>query len=399
MVKFRPEIEPVVRLIEETPRDRALEVGDRAAQEGPLVQRPARRPVPGGHPQHQAAAGRLQVPRRDGHQLGARAGPIVGRERAAAPAALGPRQLQELAGAGRQGRRLGARARRRIAPAQAAAGQGRIRPGDGDVGRRGGRRGRRRPLPQRRAPPRPWSRSGAWPCAISAISATRRSSPPRAGAPCRRSAGSTPSPCCARSSSACSTSRATPPTARRARTRPTWKTPARSAQTGRSAATTRRATQALLQVIRQATPGSRLGRGRQAAQSGDRPRLALGRRDPRRVRAHDAQPGNRRHSRHDGHQLAPLHLHGQRRRHDPPAGPAPGRRLAAHVSRPRQADRRGRDRRAQSESRRPISSGDEAVGEIFATINEDRKKAAAQGHGLPGPRGLARSRSSTPPGE
>ena len=45
------------------------------------------------------------------------------------------------------------------------------------------------------------------------------------------------------------------------------------------------ATQALLQVMRQATPGSRLGRGRQAAQPGDRTRFPLGCRHPVRLRA------------------------------------------------------------------------------------------------------------------
>ena len=91
MVKFRPEIEPVVRLIEETPRDRALEVMIAQLKKGLSYKDLLAGLVPGGHPQHQAAAGRLQVPRRDGHQFGARAGPIVGRDRAAAPPALGPR--------------------------------------------------------------------------------------------------------------------------------------------------------------------------------------------------------------------------------------------------------------------------------------------------------------------
>ena len=98
---------------------------------------------------------------------------------------------------------------------------------------------------------------------------------------------------------------------------------------------------------------SGLGRGRQDAQPGDRTRFSLGCRHPVRLRAVDAQPGNRRHPRHDGHQRTPLHLHGQRRRHDPPACPAPGRRLAADVSRTRQTDRLGRHRLAQGEPRRP----------------------------------------------
>ena len=78
MVKFRPEIEPVVRLLEDTPRERALEVAIAAAQEGAFVQEFAGGIVPGGHPQHQAAAGGIQVSRGDGDQLGPRAGSIGG---------------------------------------------------------------------------------------------------------------------------------------------------------------------------------------------------------------------------------------------------------------------------------------------------------------------------------
>ena len=47
--------------------------------------------------------------------------------------------------------------------------------------------------------------------------------------------------------------------------------------------------------------------------------------------------------------------------------------------RPDQADRLDRHRRAQGQPRhRRSRSGDEAVGEIFATINDDRKKAGAK---------------------
>ena len=90
-VKFRPEIEPVVRLIEDTPRERALEVVIAQLKKGLSYKNLLVRLVPGGHPQHQAAAGRLQVPRGDGDQLGACSGPVGGRDRAAAALALGPR--------------------------------------------------------------------------------------------------------------------------------------------------------------------------------------------------------------------------------------------------------------------------------------------------------------------
>ncbi len=110
-VRFRPEIEPVVRWIEETPARPGLRGRPGRAEGGALVPRPARGPVPRRHPQHQAEAGRVQVPRGDGHQLGPPARPGVGDGRAAAAPALGPRQLQELAGPGHQGRGLDPRAR------------------------------------------------------------------------------------------------------------------------------------------------------------------------------------------------------------------------------------------------------------------------------------------------
>ena len=71
MVKFRPEIEPVVRLIEDTPLrcDRtAPRNGDHAAQEGLSYNPPTLwKLFPRGNPQHQAAARRIQVSRRHGH--------------------------------------------------------------------------------------------------------------------------------------------------------------------------------------------------------------------------------------------------------------------------------------------------------------------------------------------
>ncbi len=75
-------------------------------------------------------------------------------------------------------------------------------------------------------------------CAISATSVTRRFSLPSAGEPCRRSAGNTPSPCFARSFLECSTCAATAVRGPSGRTRPTWKMPPRFARNGRSAATT-----------------------------------------------------------------------------------------------------------------------------------------------------------------
>ena len=145
------------------PRDRAggaLDRGDaarpgargrhRAPQGRALLPRPARGAVPGRHPQHQAAPGRVQVPRGDGHQLGAPAGADRGGPRPAPADALGPRQLQEVAGAGHQGRRLDSGQGGRGAAAQARPGEGRVHPRDGRLGLRRGRRRRRRALPHGR---------------------------------------------------------------------------------------------------------------------------------------------------------------------------------------------------------------------------------------------------------
>ena len=143
--------------------------------------------------------------------------------------------------------------------------------------------------------------------------------------------------------------------------------------------------------------GSGFGRSRQDAQPGRFARLALGRRDPRGLRVAHAQAGYPRGSRDDVHQRPTLHLHGQRRRHDPAAGPAAGDRLAADVPGPNQADRRRTaSTRSRSNPDTPISSGDEAVGEIFAAISDDRKKAAAKAQAYLDEEGRPTC-SSTPP--
>ena len=159
-VRFRPEIEPVVRWIEETPRDAILDVAVDHLKRG-LSYRDLLaglflagirniKPSPVGFKFHAVMV------INSAHLLGQTA---AGRRPAAAPV-LGPRQLQELAGAGREGGGLDARQGRRGPPAHARPGEGRIRQGDGRLGRRGRRRRRRRPLPDRRARPRRWSRSG-----------------------------------------------------------------------------------------------------------------------------------------------------------------------------------------------------------------------------------------------
>ena len=109
-------------------------------------------------------------------------------------------------------------------------------------------------------------------------------------------------------------------------------------------------------AARNAPPGDargRLGRGRQAAGAGDRPRLDLGRRRPAFERADHAQSRHHRDPRDDVGELAALHLRRQRRRYDAEAGAAPGGRLAADVPRADQVAQAADDRRAARRRRRP----------------------------------------------
>ena len=198
MVRFRPEIEPVVRWIEDTPREQVFE---KAVAE-----------LKGGLSYRALLAGlflagiRNIKPRPVGFKFHAvmviNSAHLLGQTRPS-PNACSPSSGHSTTSRTRrrrrQGGRLDARQGRRVARARAPSSQGRVPPGHGGLGRRGGRRGRGRPLPGLRRGRDAWSRSGGWPSATSATSATSRSSRPRAGAPCRRSAGSTPSPCSARS--------------------------------------------------------------------------------------------------------------------------------------------------------------------------------------------------------
>ena len=94
MVRYRPEIEPVVALDRGDPARPGFREGRGRAQGRAVVPLAAGGAFPGGHPQHQAASGRVQVPRGDGDQLGPPAGPNLGRFRAAPSHVLGPRQFQ-----------------------------------------------------------------------------------------------------------------------------------------------------------------------------------------------------------------------------------------------------------------------------------------------------------------
>ena len=145
------------------------------------------------------------------------------------------------------------------------------------------------------------------------------------------------------------------------------------------------ATVALLEAIRQATPEAASAEAVELLNGGVSPdslwdAVVLGgsellMRKPGIVALHAVTVGQR----------PPLHLRRQRRRHHPQARPAPGRRLAADVPRRDQARRRD-PRSTRSEPIAPESAGDEAVGEH---LRHDREGA--------GPR-PPRRRSATSPG-
>ncbi len=378
MVKFRPEIEPVVRLIEDTPRDSALEVAIAQLKKGLSYKNLLAglflagirniKPRPVGFKFHAVMV------INSAHVLG---------QSSAVTERLLPLlwALDNFKGSQAQDVKegdwvLGPVDECRLPkPHQAKAElvDGRWRSGTP-----------RRPT---RPSPRSAAAAGAaetmeplWrmACATSAISATRRSSPPRAGEPCRRSAGSTPSRSFARSSSACSTSRATAGRGLSGPTRPTWKTPPRFARTGRSAATDPAATAALLQVIRQATPEAASAEAVKLLNQGIAPgslwdaailsACELLMHSPGIVAIHATTATNALHYIYTA------------------SGDDTTRRLALlqavgwqpmYRGRVKLTDSAGIDSLKASPDVQ-ISSGDEAVGEIFATINEDRKKAGAK---------------------
>ena len=237
-VRFRPEIEPVVRWIEETPRERALEVAI-GHLKGGLSYRDLLaalflagirnvKPHPVGFKFHAV----LVI--NSAHLLGQTAAendrllPLLWASTTSRPR----RRRTSRKGTGRSARWTRHASPGRAGPRRSSS--GRWRPGTPTRPTR--------PSPRSAGPrgrPRPWSRSGAWGSAISATSATSPSSPRSAGGPCRPSAGSTPSRSSARWPSACSTSTAIRAPSPSGLTRPTSRTPARSATTGRPASPTR----------------------------------------------------------------------------------------------------------------------------------------------------------------
>ena len=93
-VRFHPDIEPLVRLLEDTPRERVLEEVGRADQARTELSRGARRAAAGRRAQHPAAAGGLQVPRGARRELGAPRQPRLAGQRPLAADLLGDRSVQ-----------------------------------------------------------------------------------------------------------------------------------------------------------------------------------------------------------------------------------------------------------------------------------------------------------------
>ena len=147
-MRLQPEIEPLVRLLEETPRERLLEEVAARVRKGTELSRGARGAAAGRGAQRPAAAQRrLQVPRGAGRQLGPPGQPRLARHRPLAADLLGARLLQELAGAGRPRGELDDGPGGRVGRPARPQGPRGVRRGDGRLGRGGGRRGRRRPWP------------------------------------------------------------------------------------------------------------------------------------------------------------------------------------------------------------------------------------------------------------
>ena len=200
VVRLQPEIEPLVRLLEETPARAAPGGGGGADAEGPALPRRAGGAAAGRRAERPAAAERRpQVPRGPGGQLGPPGQPRLARHRPLAADLLGARLLQELAGRRTSakgswtmaaGGRVG-RARPPARPAQAfveAMDGWDEAAADAAVAA----------WPARPGPTRSTSCSSATAPATSARSATRRSTSPTAGGRSSASAGSTPSRSCGR---------------------------------------------------------------------------------------------------------------------------------------------------------------------------------------------------------
>ena len=107
VVKLSDDIEPLVRLIEETPREKLLEEIAGRIRKGTTLSRSRRGAAPGRRAKRAAAAERgLQVPRGAGRELGPPGEHLVARRASLAADLLGARLFQVVAGRGRARRQL-----------------------------------------------------------------------------------------------------------------------------------------------------------------------------------------------------------------------------------------------------------------------------------------------------
>ena len=357
VVRLQPEIEPLVRLLEETPRERLLEEVAARIQKGTELSRRARGAPAGRRAQRAAAAQRRpQVPRGPGGQLGP-----PGQPRARPTPTAGCRS---------SGRSTTSRARRPRTSARATGRWARwtSRPSRPPArpARRSSRRwtaGTRRPptrrspaWPARPAPTRSTSCSSATAPATSARSATRRSTWPTAGGRSSASAGSTPSRSCGRWPTPCCMHEDGNPARARRPGRPPLDGTTRSARpgsrrAGRRASPTRRPRPTCSPRLRKGSDDDACEQVVELLEPRRRAAVDLGRPVRRRRRAAAPPAGDRLAARGDLDQRPALRLPGQRRRPDPPAADAPERRVPHPVprgdGRPRQGGRRA-DRSARA---------------------------------------------------
>ena len=398
MVRFRPEIEPVVRWIEETPREQAFEKAVVELKDG-LSYRSLLaglflagirniKPRPVGFKFHAVMV------INSAHLLG-QIGAVSER---LLPLFWALDNFKASQAAGRQGGRLDARAgsTNRACPSPHRR-KAELHAGDGRLGRRRGRRGCRWPLPglgaaetmepvwrmavrdQRNIGHKPIFAAQSW-RTLQAIGWEHAEPVLRSLTFGLLDLQGRPRP-----------SRWVP-------MRPTWKTPARSARTGRSGDPTPGPREALLQTIRQANPEAASAEAVKMLNGGVAPGVALGRRRPPASEMMMRSPGIV--AIHATTAANALHyIFGA-------SGDELTRRLALLQAvgwQPLYRDRaKARRIRSSIDALKADASrrdGDEAIGEIFATINDDRSRPPAKAIGYLGRRRLDRACSSTPRGE
>ena len=185
------DLEPIVRLIEDTPRDRLTDIVIERIRQGTTYQELFRRRRFGRRAWHSAAAGGVQVSCRLGDEFRPSGEPGRREPRSLASPDLEPGQLQSFAKSQSRRRRLAYAGTRRFAIARRQFGGPPLPRGDGQLARGTGRPGDRRVVAARQGPTRFTRRFGVWAAAISAISGIRRSSSRILTVPSRPSVGGT----------------------------------------------------------------------------------------------------------------------------------------------------------------------------------------------------------------